>query len=390
MTRPLAIFAATSGHSGVDRVFANLVPQLDRWGVRVDLLRIRGHGPEFSLDDLRNCRLVDLGVAHVTSSLPAVARYLRRERPAALLCDKDRVNRAAILARALARVDTRLAVRLGSTMSVNLARRNRWDRWVQETSIRRLYPHADCIIVPSQGVADDLISYLGVAPGHIRVVPSPVLTPRLEERAREGMDHPWFAPGEPPVVLGVGELSFRKDFQTLVRAFALVRRRRPCRLVILGRGRYRDELLALADQLGVAADLDLPGFCANPYAYMARAGLFVLSSRWEGMPVALVEALAVGTPVVSTDCPSGPREILAGSGLGGLVPVGGVEEMADAIARWMGAAPPAEDFRRAIEPYRVEASAREYLRALGFSPAELPGVDATSEGGPSGPRPSGT
>ncbi len=381
MNRPLAMFAATSGHSGVDRVFANLAAQFDRWGLRVDLLRIRGHGPDIPLDDLRNCRLVDLGVAHVTSSLPAIARYLRRERPAALLCDKDRVNRAVILARALARVDTRLAVRLGSTMSVNLARRSRWQRWIQETSIRRLYPLADCIIVPSRGVADDLISNLGVAPGHIRAVPSPVLTPRLEERAREGVDHPWFAPGGPPVILGVGELSFRKDFQTLVRAFALVRRRRPCRLVILGRGRHREELLALADQLGVAADLDLPGFCANPYSYMARADLFVLSSRWEGMPVALVEALAVGTPVVSTDCPSGPREVLTGSGLGALVPVGGVEEMADAITRWMGAAPPAADFRRAIEPYRVEASAREYLRALGFSPAELPGMDSTSEAG---------
>jgi len=362
----LAIFVATSGHSGVDRVIGNLVCQFDAWGVPVDLLKVRDHGPHLDMSFLPNARLVDLGANHVTSSLPALVRYLRRERPTALLTDKDRGNRIAILARKLAGGSTRLAVRIGTTVSVNLASRGAFERWQQRTSIQRLYPLADCVLVPSAGVAADLSAYAGIDRSHIRVVPSPVVTRELRNKAREAVDHPWLTKHEAPVVLGVGELGHRKDFETLLRAFALVRRVRPCRLIILGRGRRRDALRALATELGVAQDVDLPGFRPNPYAFMARADLFVLSSRWEGMPVVLIEALAVYTPAISTDCPSGPREILTGSGLGTLVPVGGVEPMADAIGRWFDARISAEAFERAVADYRIEASAGAYLEALGI------------------------
>jgi glycosyltransferase involved in cell wall biosynthesis len=362
----LAIFAATSGHSGVDRLIGNLVRQLDAWGVGVDLLEIRGHGPYLEIGSMANVRALDLGCSHVTGSFPALVRYLRRERPRSMLTDKDRVNRIAILARKLAGVSTRLAVRIGTTVSVNLASRGAFERWQQRTSIRRLYPLADCVLVPSGGVADDLVRYTGMDPKQVRVVRSPILTADLRDRAREPAGHPWLAEHRAPVILGVGELGHRKDFETLVRAFALVRRRRPCRLIILGRGRRREALLALAQQLGVAQDVDLPGFHPNPYAFMARADLFVLSSRWEGMPVVLIEALALHTPVVSTDCPSGPREILSGRGLGTLVPVGGIEPMAEAIEHWLDADGAQPDFERAIADYRVEASAHAYLDALGI------------------------
>jgi glycosyltransferase involved in cell wall biosynthesis len=367
----LAVFVATSGHSGVDRVIGNLVRQLDDWGVRVDLLRIRNHGPDLGTEALRHVRAVDLGAAHVSSSLPALVRYLRQERPRAMLTDKDRVNRTAILARKLSGVSCRLAVRVGTTVSANLASRSALERWRQRTSIRRLYPMADCVLVPSAGVAEDMAAYTGIDRRHVRVIRSPIVTPELLSRARAPVDHPWLEEKQVPVVLGVGELGHRKDFETLVRAFALVRRERPCRLVVLGRGRRRDSLLALAAELGVADDVALPGFDPNPYAYMARADLFVLSSRWEGMPVVLIEALAVRTPVVSTDCPSGPREILAGSRLGALVPVGGVEPMARAMTQWLDAETQEQDFRRAIADYRVEVSACAYLEALEMGCPEL-------------------
>ncbi len=362
----LAIFVATSGHSGVDRIIGNLVRQFDAWGVPVDLLKVRGHGPNLDTGALPNVRLIDLGTRHVSSSLPALARYLRRERPLALLSDKDRVNRTAILARKLVGAPTRLAVRLGTTVSVNLARRGAFERWQQRNSIRRLYPLADCVLVPSRGAADDLAEYSGLDPDHIRVIRSPIVTPELRSMAGQAAEHPWLVDHEVPVVLGVGELGYRKDFETLLRAFALVRRGRPCRLLILGRGRRRDALLTLAAELGVAEDVDLPGFHSNPYAYMARADLFVLSSRWEGMPVVLIEALAVHTPVVATDCPSGPREILEQGGLGTLVPVGGTEPMADAIGHWLDAEVADGNFERAIADYRIEASARAYLDSLGI------------------------
>jgi len=362
----LAVFAATSGHSGVDRVFANLVRQFSAWGLGVDLLKVRGHGPHLGSEDLPGARIVDLGRAHVNTVLPSLVRYLRRERPCALLTDKDRVNRIAILARAIARVHTRLAVRIGTTVSVNLASRRPSERWLQRKSMGSLYPLADLVIVPSAGVADDMADYTGIDRDHIRVVRSPIVTPELRRLADESLDHPWLKKHEVPVVLGVGELGHRKDFETLLRAFTLVHRKRPCRLIVLGRGRRREALLALAAELNVAEDVDLPGFHPNPYAFMSRADLFVLSSRWEGMPVVLVEALALHTPVVSTDCPSGPQEILTASGVGALVPVGGVEPMAEAMMEWMGSLPDDAAFEHAIAPYRVEASACAYLDALGI------------------------
>jgi glycosyltransferase involved in cell wall biosynthesis len=372
----IAIFAATSGHSGVDRIINNLVAQFDAWGYPVDLLKIRKHGPWIDRDGLRHARHIDLGAAHVNTALPALIRYLRQERPAALLTDKDRVNRLAIIARTLTSSSTRLVVRLGTTVSVNLADRGLFERWTQRGSMRSLYPLADRVILPSEAAAADLAAYTGLARAQIQVVRSPIVSERVASLAAEPIDHPWFREGAPPVILGVGELGYRKDFATLMRAFAEVRRARPCRLLILGRGRRRDSLRALATQLGVEDDVALPGFTPNPYPYLASASVYVLSSRWEGMPVALIEALACGTPVVATDCPSGPREVLGDTDAGTLVPVGAVSEMADAIATQLDHPPDQAALTRMIEPYRIPSSAAAYLQVLGIEAPISPGVGA--------------
>jgi glycosyltransferase involved in cell wall biosynthesis len=362
----LAIFAATSGHSGVDRVLRNLVPAIAARGLRVDVLGIEGHGPCWQgLPD--GVRAVALGARHVNSALPALIRYLRRARPGAMLSDKDRVNRAAIIARALAGVDCRLAVRLGTTVSVNLASRGRLERWVQTWSMRTLYRRADVVLVPSYGAAEDLARHARLPRGRIRVVPSPILTPDLALRAAAPAGHPWLDAPALPVILGVGELSGRKDFATLVRAHARLRERRPCRLLILGEGRRRGELERLAETLGTREAVALPGFVADPYPYMARAAVFALSSRWEGMPVVLIEALALGAPVVACDCPSGPRELLDGGRLGELVPVGDAAALAAALERALDAPPARAERIAAVQPYAVERSAAAYLEALGLA-----------------------
>jgi glycosyltransferase involved in cell wall biosynthesis len=370
MTR-VAFFLATSGHSGVDRVMTNLITEFAGRGLSVDLLRIAGHGPY--LDPVPpGVRRVDLGTAHVNTSLPALVRYLKRERPAALLTDKDRVNRVALWARRLAGVPTRLAVRVGTTVSENLARRGWWDRQVQYLSIRRFYQWADAVIVPSRGAAEDLARIGGWPPGRIQVIPSPVVDDRLVTIAGEGVDHPWLNdPDGPPVILGVGELGPRKDFATLIRAFAIVHRHRPCRLIILGRGRQKEKLVRMADSLEVSESVSFPGFVVNPYAFMARADLFVLSSTCEGAPVVLMEALGLGVPVISTDCPSGPREILQGGRYGPLVPVGDPEALAGEIRRLLSAPTAAEHLKEAAHPFRVSQSADRYLAALGIDPVSL-------------------
>ena len=365
MTDPqrIACFFSTSGHSGVDRVAQHLIPALARRGYRVDLLKVRDHGPDLKDDDPR-IRIIDLGHRQTYACLPNLVRYLRRDRPAVLLSDKDRVNRTALLARAIAGVGTRAVVRTGTTLSVNLASRGGLERWLQRTSVARLYPFADAVVVPSTGAADDMADFTGLDRRLISVVPSPVVPESLFDTAVPPPSHPWFHDPTSPLILGAGELGSRKDFETLLRGFARLRAKRRCRLMIIGRGRARDRLLALADTLGIADDVALPGFIAEPYPYLANADLFAFTSRWEGLGFVLIEALALGTPVVSTDCPSGPSEILKAGRYGPLVPVGNDEELAEAMARTLAAPLPATELKRAARPYGIETATDAYLSIM--------------------------
>jgi glycosyltransferase involved in cell wall biosynthesis len=291
-------------------------------------------------------------------------RYLRRQRPALLLADKDRVNRTALLARWLSATRTPLFLRLGTTVSINLASRGRFERWLQRTSMGRLYRFSQGVLVPSRGVAEDLCRYTGLPAGKIRVVPSPGIPDDLLNRTQPLPGHPWFRDRKIPVILGAGELGARKDFATLLRAFALLRGRRPCRLVLIGRGRQREKLLALAHTLGINEDVDLPGFVEDPYPYMAHADLFAFTSRWEGLGLVLVEALALGTPVVSTDCPSGPSEILQQGRFGRLVAVGDAAALASAMETTLDEPAPREFLQQAARPYTVSVATDAYLRAM--------------------------
>jgi len=214
-------------------------------------------------------------------------------------------------------------------------------------------------------VADELVERCGVDREAIQVIPNPVVVPELDARAGEPLDHPWFQPGAPPVVLGVGRLKVQKDFAGLMAAFAEVRAKQQCRLVILGEGPERERLEALRDSLGLTDDIDLPGYVLNPYPYMKRASLFVLSSRWEGLPGVLIEAMAVGCPVISTDCPAGPREILSDGELAPLVPCESPTALGSAIAAALETPPDTERLRRRAAQFTLEAAVRRYRKVLG-------------------------
>jgi glycosyltransferase involved in cell wall biosynthesis len=209
---------------------------------------------------------------------------------------------------------------------------------------RRTYPEAAALIAVSLGVAEDIASRTGIPRAAITTIYNPALRSEIAELAGQPVDHPWLKAGEPPVVLGAGRLSAAKDFPTLIRGFARLRQRRRARLIILGKGKNPKKtskrqaaLLDQAKALGVAGDLDLPGFVLNPYSYMARAAVLAVSSAHEGFCNVLVEAMACGCPVVSTDCPSGPAEILDHGRFGRLVPVGDDQALAAAIARTLEA-----------------------------------------------------
>ncbi len=363
----LTFFFATSGHSGVDRAMQNLLPSIAARGYRVELLKIKGHGPYLKKSH-PNLKIIKFPTRHVYSTLFYLVKYLRKNSPYCILTDKDRVNRTMLFAKLISRSSSRLFLSSGTTISIDLSTRGPFERWIQKNSMGKLYPLAYKTIVTSHGVAEDMSNYTGLPPEHIEVVPSPVIPEEFFYKKIPPPNHPWFKHKSSPIILGAGELCMRKDFSTLIKAFSLVKKKINAKLIILGKGRMKQELITLTRQLGLEKDIDFPGFKPYPYPYMAHADLFAFSSRWEGLGFVLIEALALGTPVVATDCPSGPREILQDGKYGPLVPVGDEEKMAKAIVQVLEKPPSPAFLREAAIPYTIEKSTTAYLKTFGLPP----------------------
>ncbi len=363
----LAIFLPCLFGGGVERVLVNLtrgfVEQgLIEQGLSIDLVLAFLEGPYLSLVP-PEVRIVDLECKRLRESLPALARYLKENKPTVLLTAMEDTNLIALWSKMLAGVPTRVVVSVHNTLSQESQNSTQLKRRFAPYLARGFYPWADSVVTVSQGAADDL-ARLGLSKKHIKVIYNPVVTPELFEKVTEPIDHPWFEPGSPPVILGVGRLEKQKDFPTLIRAFAQVRQQRPARLMILGEGAERPHLEALVQELGLEDDVALPGFVANPYAYMAQSAVFVLSSLYEGLPTVLIEAMAGGTKVVSTDCKSGPAEILENGLYGKLVPVGDVQGIAEAIVSAVEDPYDSEALRRRAAEFSLENALAGYRQVL--------------------------
>ncbi|WP_218120356.1 glycosyltransferase [Nitrosomonas sp. Nm132] len=372
----VAVFLSGLAGGGAQRRSLLLARGFVERGCAVDLIVVHAEGP-FRTAVAPGIRLLALEPCAsrlpvirrikglwVISSLFALARYLATTRPDVLLATSIPANLAALWGRTLSRTHTPTVI----TANLNLTKATvKWGalvakllRWL----IARAYGGAQAVIAISRGVADDLITVTGIPGKRVFSIYNPLDLERVTRQSRETVEHPWLAVGAPPVVLAVGKLKRQKDYPTLVRAFARVRAHREVRLVILGEGEERARLERLIKNLGVEADAYLPGFVENPFAWMARVSVFVLASAWEGLSNVLLEALACGCTVVSTDCPSGPREILADGAFGHLVPVGDDAALAAAIAAALSA--PAQRERsvaRAAE-FGFDAAVERYLAVL--------------------------
>lgn len=362
----LAVLMSEIGGGGMGKMRIRLMNAIVDAGYRVDLLLGKRRGDHrLPLDE--RIRVVDLGTTHAVFGVPRLAAYLFRRRPKILLTQRIRVTVLAHRARALARAPTRIYATGNTHESTSVLAYPEAEQRRRLARIRRYFSRNDGMVAVSRGVAEDHARLMDWPADAVQVAPNPVVTPDIVRLAREPVEHPWFQPGERPVVLAIGRLQEQKDYPTLVKAFARFRRRHEARLVILGEGHLRAELDAAAREAGITYDFDMPGFVDNVYAWLARSRLFVLSSAWEGSPNVLVEAMAVGTPVVAMDCPSGPAEILEDGGLGPLVPVGDAEALAAAMERVWENPPDPELLRRsARERYSVERSAAAYIAALGL------------------------
>ena len=301
------------------------------------------------------------------ASIRALQRYIVASQPDVILSALPYANLSAIWAKELSGsrvpviVSERIAL-LSYCAAPSNSRKWRW-RYLPEL-VRRTYPRADRVIAVSDHVANELITTIGLSKDSVVAVPNPVVDGALRACAQQALAHPWFRQDGPPVILGAGRLTEQKDFATLIHAFAAVRTDREARLVILGEGRLRDDLEQLVCTLGIQADVYMPGFVENPFQYMARASVLVLSSAYEGLPGVLIQALACGCPVVSTDCPGGSSEILEDGKYGALVSIGKADEMAKAVLAELDDPTPREILLRRAEDFSVERAVNSYLALL--------------------------
>jgi glycosyltransferase involved in cell wall biosynthesis/ubiquinone/menaquinone biosynthesis C-methylase UbiE len=359
----LALFVPSLAGGGAEKRMLNLAAEFVKEGHEVDMLLVRAEGAYLNRMPA-NVHVVELGASRPLKAIPALVRYLSAKKPDALLATLTNANMAAIWATQLARVKTRCVVSEASHLSKELQHSPAHNRFLIPLLMRFFFPTAHAIVAVSNEVADDLSNVTGMPRQAIRVIYNPVVSSDLRVKSKEPVSHPWLVSGGTPVIVGMGRLTRQKNFETLIRAFAEVRRQIPSKLIILGEGEDRPMLERLAMDLDITGDLDFPGFIANPYPFLANASLFVLSSRWEGLPWALVEALACGTKVVSTDCPSGPREILARGEFGQLCPVEDVPAMAASMMRALTGKFVAADPSRWLERFSLETNSKSYLEIL--------------------------
>lgn len=380
----IALFIPSPRIGGGERVMVDLANAFAQRGHKVDLVVLMESG-QFSSQLDPNIRVISIHARRILLSLPKLISYLRRERPSVLMALDQYNHLLALAARYLSGTNTRIVLRIGSMLSRQYGLYTRWgDRLIPILS-RRWYPHADAVIAVSQGVARDVAAACMVPPEKIATVFNPKNIETIRQASREPLTHKWLGEHKDrPVVIAGGRLRSGKGFEDLFDAFALLTEKIPSRLIILGPSGTvtTNGFAAHVARLGITEDVDFVGYVDNPHAYTARADIFVMPSHSEGLPNALIEALLCGTPIVSTDCNSGPREILAPetdpfkritegvewATYGALVPVRGIADMAEALTTLATDPALREQYRQAealrAPAFDEEKIVGEYLNVL--------------------------
>lgn len=358
------LYLPTLDGGGAERVFVRLANHYADAGLKTRLVVNSASGALRPMVSSK-INLIDFGKPRSRDASSALKDYLQKERPPSLLCGLTINNLTALYARARANVNTRLVISERNNLSSNLKLWPLHKQLAIRLGVRALYSKADAITAVSSGVADDLSQLSGITREKINVIYNP--TPELDDITAARIapsPHPWFEESR-PVIVAMGRLVPQKGYHTLIDAFANLRRHRDARLIILGEGPLLTELKTRAEIAGVAGDISFQGFAMNRFDYLVRASLYVLSSDREGFPNALLEALACGISVVSTDCDgNGPREILGQTLPRSLVPVGDSKSLADAMCEQLDAPPSRETLDAIARPLTMEQTANRYLTLL--------------------------
>ena len=359
-TSKLSILAPFKSWGGIERKMLVLCREFLAQGIQVEVILARGGKVPYPEQFPNEVNVVDLKSGSKLDTIIKLGKHLRRAKPDVLLTAKDHAVKAAVLASRLSRTYIPVFHKATNTLSVTLRRP------LKRYFSRLLYSWTNKIIANSSGVKDDLVTNFRMNPDDIVVIFNPVLTTDIPQRIDKEPEHIWLAKKDVPVILGVGRLTTSKDFITLVEAFGQVRKYRLCRLMILGEGPERTHIESKAKELGLQDDVALPGYIEDPLPWMSHSNVFVLSSRYEGLSNVLIEAIAAGSPVISTNCPSGSAEILQNGRLGPLVPVGDAKAMADAIDSVLSNPPAPKLLREGLDRFRSDLVAKQYLQVMGL------------------------
>jgi glycosyltransferase involved in cell wall biosynthesis len=357
----IAFFIPTMDGGGAERVVLNLLKGMLNKDLLLDLVVADALGP-YLQHIPKQVRVINLGVGRVLKAIIPLSEYLKKNRPSALISHLNHANIVAVLANKLSRIKTSVILVEHDTLSSGKSDLIRAK--FLPSLMKFIYPYADEIVGVSEAVSRDLEIQLKLSQGRVKTIYNPVVNLELMSQAKEPLDHPWFAENSPPVFLAIGRLTEKKDFFTLIKAFAQLREKIPARMIILGEGELRNELETLISKLNISHDILMPGFVENPYSYMSRAKVFVLSSLWEGLPTVLIEAMACGCQVVSTDCPSGPKEILDGGKYGALVPMLDISIMCKAMLEALNIITDKEILVERAMYFSVENSVNKYLSMI--------------------------
>jgi glycosyltransferase involved in cell wall biosynthesis len=361
--RKLITFFLDALHGGgAEKVVVNLLKGLaEKAEFDLDLVLATKEGPY--LDQVpQEVRIVDLNTGRAIKAALPLMNYLKENRPWALIGNMGHVNVVASIARELSGIQTKLLLVEHNNLSAFQSKLQR--ARLVELFMKWLYPRADAVAGVSMGVARDLEEQLKLKKETVKVLNNPVVNEDLLSQSRVSIDHPWFAADMPPVFLAVGRLNPQKDFPNLLAAFAHVRKHQEAHLIILGEGEERSALESIIQKLGIGKDVLLPGFVKNPYVYMKHSSCFVLSSKDEGLPTVLIEAMACGCPVVATNCPSGPDEILDHGAYGLLVPIKNSDALGNAMLETLKNPPQQEILIQRANEYSTTKAVEAYLSLL--------------------------
>ncbi|MBU9713493.1 glycosyltransferase [Evansella tamaricis] len=358
----IALYIPTLNGGGAERMIINLAKSFNDKGYNVELIVSKYKGPYISLLP-DNLPIVDLNVSKGYMALPGLIKYLKNNKPDVILSALSLANIICLLAKQFSRVNTRVIVSERNHLSSAIRNSRNYKLRLIPFFIKKLYPKADKVVTISNGIANDLIAYCQLPETNITTIYNPAYTTDILEKGYQKLNNKIFYE-ETHVILGVGRLVPQKDFPTLIKAFKIVNQKVKAKLVILGEGSERGHLEKIVKDLDLENDVILPGFVNNPFAYMSNASLFVLSSAWEGFGNVLVEAMACGVGVVSTNCPSGPSEILEDGKFGTLVEVGDEIGMANAIIDYLRKPKDSGLLKDRAMDFSLEKISEQYLNIL--------------------------